>query len=153
MKSAGSCRSLTWYSDCKTPVPEEAPEGPRRGFLLGGPWSWPCWMPPPALAPVAPAVPLVCAELCWEGACCAVVCCCVCTAVCWCCCVWFCGRGQGVGRLQTPINTHKHLGSTHHTHRVPDILEVTYSLRMDGLRNHGPLGLDMLKPPVGRKTV
>lgn len=90
---------LTWYSDCSTPVPEEAPEGPIRGFLLGGPWSWPCCIPPPVPPPVVPAVPLVWAELCWEVACWAAVCCWfwawVWPVVCWCCWVWFCTWTQG----------------------------------------------------------
>lgn len=85
-----------------TGPPEFAPEGPSRGFLLGGTWlrpeSWLCCSPvavppAPAPAPAPPAVPLVWVLLCcWGGACGGAAVCAGGTVGCWCwfcCCCWF----------------------------------------------------------------
>lgn len=86
-----------------TGPPELAPEGPMRGFLLGGTWlrleSWLCCSPapaPPPPAPAPPAVPLVWVLFCCCGCgCCGAACgCCWGAVCCWCwfCCCWFWGK-------------------------------------------------------------
>lgn len=84
------------------------PEGPSRGFLLGGTWlrpeSWLCCSPAPAgPAPAPPAVPLVWVLFCCcGGACGGAAACCGGAVGCWCwfcCCCWFLWKEKKMASL------------------------------------------------------